>query len=68
MGQARSARAINQREKNEVNPARAGKETSRSQVEGSPATKIGVSKSAKLNLLGCLKYLLARFKQFYKFM
>ena len=47
---------------------RAGKETSRSQAEGSTATKIAVSKSEKLNLLGCLKWLLARFKQFDKFL
>ena len=34
---------------------RAGKETSRSQAEGSSAAKIAMSKSEKLNLLGCLK-------------
>ena len=32
-----------------------GKEPTRSQAEGLTATKIAVSKSEKLNLLGCLK-------------
>ena len=67
MAQARSARAINQREKkrirnlqygprkrsyiSEVNRS-AGKETSQSEGEGSTATKNAVPKSQKLNLLG----------------
>ena len=36
-------------------------------VDGSTPTKIAASKSEKRNLLGCLKRLLARLKQFYKF-
>ena len=66
MAQARSARAINRREKkrgsvtyttdpeNEVRYyISAGKETSQSEAEGSTATKNAVPKSQKLNLLGC---------------
>ena len=36
---------------------RVGKETSRSQAEGSTGTKIAVSKSEKLNLLSCYKFM-----------
>ena len=66
MAQARSARAINQREKTRIRKLqyrprkllfmklirRAGKETSQSQAEGSTATKIAMPKFQKLNLFG----------------
>lgn len=47
----------------------AGKEPGLSQAKGSTATKIAASKSEKpICLLGFLKKLFARFKQFYKIM